>query len=546
MFKNWRSYFPTAWWSGSTTIAPANRFRPFMGSTVDSGVEVTPETAQSIATVLACVTLISDDISGLPVRIGQRTAFGKRKVRDHYLYQVFDDPNEYHSREALLRIMMRSLLLQGSTYSLIKKIDGYHVEGIYPKAPWSVTPQIYQDGRFDYKIRNVEKPITPDRILHNVYLSDDGLIGKSPIQVAAQSVGIALAADKFAAKFYQRGTALTGYIKYPTGMDDPEAEAELKKSWLDNYAGVDNAHDVPILFDNAEFVPLSITPEQAQFLQSRQYQTVDICRLFRVNPVKIGDLSKSSYATYSAVMTDHVKSCLKPWITRLEQEFSRKLLSEEDKRAGLFIWLDPDGLMRGDRDSQDKSFATGKQFGWYSTNDIRDYLNLDPIDGGDEYLQPLNMAAAVEAEPIAEEPQNESDSESEPDPEAETNESPPNEQEQRRRDAERLNPLLHDSLKRMLVKEVNAVKRAATRGKDLIDWAEGWYPSHETLVASAILPALTAFESSTAHGKAADYATQHVEDSIKDIEDAVTFDALPELYDRWLSRRPYEITLETL
>lgn len=541
MFKwlqNFRSYVP-GFWSGTTTVAPANRYRPFSSTIVDSGVEVTPETAESIATVSACVQLICDDISGLPIRIGQRTSSGKRRVRDHYLYQFFDEPNEYHPKSTFISILIRSLAYRGATYSFIKK-EGNYISAVYPKAPWRVTPLIHEDGWLDYRIQDLELPVTPDRMLHCVYQSDDGIHGRSPIQSAAQSVGIALAADKFAAKFYGSGTALSGYLKYPNSLEDEEAEQELKKSWTKNYSGVDNAHEVPLLMDGAEFVPLTVPPEQAQFLQSRQYQTVDICRLFRVNPVKIGDLSKSSYATYSAVMTDHVTSCLKPWINRLEQEFTRKLLTEEEKRAGLFIWFDTGGLKRGDPDSQDKSFATGKQFGWYSTNDIREYLNLDPIDGGDEYLNPLNMAPASS-------PKDEPTGESAPNDETERNDvSPIDEKEQRKQDAERLNPLLHDSIKRMLTKEVNAIKRAVSRQKDLLDWAESWYVNHETLVSRAVLPALTAFESHTAHGKAADYATKHVEDSLRDLNDAVTFEALPELYDQWLSRRPYETTLEKI
>lgn len=532
-------------WPSKVTVAPISRY-VFGGYSTDAAIDVTPESAEQLATVHACVQTISDDFAGLPARVCQRLPNGtRRRVREHYLTpKLNDSPNPLMTSATYRSVQMRSKLLRGTAYSYIEK-RGTKVANLWPLRPWQIRPT-FETGDLAYWVKPTATAepelVSPEYVLAVPYVSDDGICGKSPIEVAANVVGVSLGLDKFAARYFANGIALSGYIKHPGDLS-PEGEAELKLSWAGAYGGADNAHQVPVLGEGSEFVAISATPEQAQFLASRAYSVTELCRLYRVNPVVVGDLSKSSYATYAAVRADYVRSTIRPHLDRWEQELSRKLLTEGEKAQGYYVEFDPDGLMRGDRESQDKSFATGIQFGWYSKNDVRDLLNLPPIPGGDEYLSPLNMAPTGAQESEPEPPQEQPAADDSQD--TETNDADPVEQQraQRRADADRLNPLLQDAVRRMLVKETNAIKRASSRHADLLSWADEWYEGHEELVRSAVLPAFTTYDAVTAHGRSADYATKHVQDSLQDLRDALSFDALSDLYTRWTERRPFAADL---
>lgn len=516
----------------------------------DAGVPVTPETVEACSTVVACVRRICDDLGGLPVRVTRPLKSGRReRVSDHQvIWKLNHEPNEFHTSVTLRQLGIRSLLLYGNSYQRAKW-SGSNLDAIYPHHPGSVRPIRIANGiRYEVRTPTETLDVGQREMLHVLNLpGTDGITGLSPIQSACNPIGISLAADTYAATFYGNGSAPGGIAKFP-GELSPEAEAAVLATWENTHGGPANAHKTKLAFGEFEWIPLSVPPEQAQFLQSRQWQVVEICRLFGISPPMIGDLSKSSWSTYDAVSADHVKTALRPWMYRLEQEWTRKLLTEEEKRAGYTIEMDADGIMRGDRPSQDKSFATGIQFGWYSVNDVRDYLNLSPIDGGDVYLQPLNMAPAT-AKP---EPEPEAETEKEP-PSAPTEqvEEPANEAVEETRsiraqvadDASRLNPLFHDAVRRCLQKETRAIERVIGKGDDVRSWAAGFYDKHESLVASSVLPCLTALDPATAEQRARNYAKRHVEKSVEDIEGAVAFDSLDALPNEWMNRRPFKLDL---
>jgi HK97 family phage portal protein len=528
--------------------APLGMYRPFANVTSDAGVDVTPQTAEAVGTVYACVNLIAQDTMDLPVRVCRRLDRGRERFPRHPVARLLSEcPNDYMAAFTFREVMTRSVLLRGYAVAYIKKVGSVPVS-LHPLPTGRVRPHLC-DGVLTYRyipLQGDPVTLTPDQVIHLIGPSDDGIFGRSPIDAAPNAVGIAIQSDKFAARFFAAGTALSGYLKYPQGLD-PEAEAELRTSWSSHYAGADNAHGVPVLGEGAEFVPLSVTPEQAQFLQSRQFQFAEICRLFRVHPGKLGD--KLPYAGYASVQADHVRNTIRPWLSRWEQEVSRKLLTEAEKADGYYVELDADGLMRGDRDAMDKSFATGIQFGWYSKNDVRDMLNLPPIPGGDDYLTPVNMAPAAAGSDQQDQQTEQQTGDSEQNAERSEDDGlrlQTEAEEARRRDAARLNPIYQDAIRRCLSKEVNAIKRQAGKDGDLMEWAAGWYEGHEGLVRSAVLPALAAFDPAEAHRKAEVYAERHVAASLQDIRDAITFDALPDLYEQWLNRRAYRADMGDL
>jgi len=222
-------------------------------------------------------------------------------------------------------------------------------------------------------------------VLHIPGLGFDGLIGYSPIAMAKNAIGLAIATEEYGAKFFANGAAPAGVLEHPGTIKDPQ---RVKESWNSAYQGSANAHKIAVLEEGMKYTPIGIAPEQAQFLETRKFQINEIARIFRVPPHMLADLEKSSFSNIEQQSLEFVKYTLDPWVVRWEQSMCRVLFSESEKPE-YFIRFNVDGLLRGDYASRMSGYATARQNGWMSANDIRELENLDRISpdlGGDLYL----------------------------------------------------------------------------------------------------------------------------------------------------------------
>jgi HK97 family phage portal protein len=227
-------------------------------------------------------------------------------------------------------------------------------------------------------------------------LGFDGLVGYSPIAMAKNAIGLAMATEEYGAKFFANGAAPGGVLEHPGTIKDPQ---KVKESWNMAYQGSSNAHRVAVLEEGMKYQPIGISPEQAQFLETRKFQINEIARIFRVPPHMVGDLEKSSFSNIEQQSLEFVKYTLDPWVIRWEQAISRSLLSPSEKKL-YFSKFNVDGLLRGDYASRMNGYATARQNGWMSANDIRELENLDRIPaelGGDLYLINGNMTKLHDA-----------------------------------------------------------------------------------------------------------------------------------------------------
>lgn len=232
-------------------------------------------------------------------------------------------------------------------------------------------------------------------MLHIPGLGFDGLVGYSPIAMAKNAIGMAIACEEYGAKFFANGATPGGLLEYPGTVKNPEA---VRESWNKGFSG-GNSHKIAVLEEGMKYTPISISPEQAQFLETRKFQIDEIARIFRVPPHMVGDLEKSSFSNIEQQSLEFVKYTLEPWIIRWEQSINRALLSEKEK-AAYFVKFNVDGLLRGDYQSRMNGYATARQNGWMSANDIRELENLDRIPaeyGGDLYLINGNMTKLEDA-----------------------------------------------------------------------------------------------------------------------------------------------------
>ena len=232
--------------------------------------------------------------------------------------------------------------------------------------------------------------LDPSEVLHIPGLGFDGLVGYSPIAMAKNAIGMAIACEEYGAKFFANGAAPGGVLEHPGTIKDPQ---RVRESWQSTFGGSGNANKIAVLEEGMKYTPIGISPEQAQFLETRKFQINEIARIFRVPPHMVGDLEKSSFSNIEQQSLEFVKYTLDPWVIRWEQSIQRSLLSKDEK-AVYFVKFNLEGLLRGDYQSRMNGYAIGRQNGWMSANDIRELENLDRIpaeEGGDLYLINGNM-----------------------------------------------------------------------------------------------------------------------------------------------------------
>ena len=380
----------------------------FMGGST-SGKNVTERSALQMTAVYACVRILAEAIAGLPLHLYRYTGEGgKEKALSHPLYALLhDEPNPEMSSFVFRETLMTHLLLWGNAYAQIIRNGKGEVVALYPLMPNKMTVDRNENGQLYYCYQRANDEaiadsgkviLKPCDVLHIPGLGFDGLVGYSPIAMAKNAIGMAIACEEYGAKFYANGARPGGILEHPGTIKDPE---RVRQSWQSTFGGTGNSNKVAVLEEGMKYTPISISPNEAQFLETRKFQINEIARIFRVPPHMVGDLEKSSFSNIEQQSLEFVKYTLDPWVIRWEQSIMRTLLTPEEKTE-YFVKFNLEGLLRGDYQSRMNGYATARQNGWMSANDIRELENLDRIPsekGGDLYLingnmLPMNQAGA--------------------------------------------------------------------------------------------------------------------------------------------------------
>lgn len=384
-----------------------SRYSFFFGGTT-AGKNVNEHSAMQMTAVYSCVRILSEAVAGLPLHVYRYTdEGGKEKALDHPLYRILhDEPNPEMTSFSLRETLMGHLLLWGNAYAQIIRNGKGEIVGLYPLMPNKMAVDRDSRGQLVYQYMRTSEdarlsdesvvPLAPSDVLHIPGLGFDGLVGYSPIAMAKNAIGMAIATEEYGAKFFANGAAPGGVLQHPGIIKDPQ---KVKESWNDMYRGSANAHRVAVLEEGMKYQQIGISPEQAQFLETRKFQINEIARIFRIPPHMVGDLEKSSFSNIEQQSLEFVKYTLDPWVCRWEQSMARRLLLDSEKPR-FFIKFNLDGLLRGDYQSRMNGYAIGRQNGWMSANDIRELENLDRIpadQGGDAYLINGNMLRLEDA-----------------------------------------------------------------------------------------------------------------------------------------------------
>lgn len=334
----------------------------------NAGEQVDEKAAMQIPTVYACVRLLAESIAALPLHLYRVTDDNgnKEKARDHPLYKIlYRQPNPEMTSFVFWETLMTHLLLWGNAYAQIVRDGKNTVLGLYPLLP-----------------ENVE--VDRDEIFHVPGLGFNGLIGFSPIAMMKNSLGTSIAVDKYGSSFFKNGAQPSGVLEHPGVVKNPN---RIRDSWEAAYGGAANAHRVAVLEEGMAYKPISLPPEDSQFLETKQFSVTEICRIFRVPPHLVADLSRATFSNIEYQSLNFVMHSLTPWLVRIEQGIIKDLLLEEEQDT-YFPKFNVDGLLRGDYQSRMNGYATGISNGFLSPNDVHRLENMDLIsaeEGGDDY-----------------------------------------------------------------------------------------------------------------------------------------------------------------
>lgn len=368
------------------------------GYASNTGVPVTPFTALQAATVYGCTKCISEDIAALPLQVRRRAANGGWIVdRFHPLAKLFRKPNRWMSAFQFWSYALTAACLRGNSYIVICRDGAGRPSELVPVTPDRVTVKLSAiDGRPWYLVNarqiGIGVWIPPEDMLHWRNMSVDGYLGLSPIACGQDTIGLALAAQQHGAVLFRQGAQVAGVLKHPGKLSD-EATKNLAESWRDNHSGVQNAIKTSILEEGMTFEKIAITNEDAQFLQTRQFQVLDICRMYRVPPHKVADYGRSTFNNIEQQQQMYVDDCLGPHTDQFEGIMNDQLLFD-DERDDYETHFDFTGLLRGDTIRRYQSYAIGLTNGFLSANEVRALEGMNPVPQGDQYRVPLNTGSA--------------------------------------------------------------------------------------------------------------------------------------------------------
>lgn len=396
---------------GETRTKTVKTSDPFLGEFFGQrgglGGYVDTDRASGVATAQACIGTVTQALASVPLNLYRKGKNGARdKAREHPLYDVLHfmsnaSTTAFEFREALIE----SVMINGNAYALKKWNGRGQVVELHLLHPSSVTVEKLESGRLRYKVTDARGRVhihLQDDVLHIRYrLGRDGIMGISPIQHARETFTLALTQQEQAGKQAVKSFRPEGALVFPNTLGGDGKGAALAA--LRNKIESDSSTSGVLVLDGgADWKSFSFSSKDAEFLDSRKLTNLDICRIFNVPPTVAGITDNATYSNTDQESRALVVRCLAPMARRIEQAMNAALLPAMSRRS-MFIEHDLAGLLRGDMKARYEAYRIGREWGWISPNEIRGWENMPDIEGGNEYLTPLNMAPIDERKPVEEE-----------------------------------------------------------------------------------------------------------------------------------------------
>jgi|TARA_R100000084_G_scaffold109442_1_gene76898 HK97 family phage portal protein len=373
----------------------------FTGSQTASGIKVTPDKALHQPAVFACVRTISEDVASLPIKVYNKISDMSREgIDSHPVNKIFNKrPNAEMTPFTFKEVLTGHVLLYGNGYAEIERDNSGNVIGLWILLPENMQLEVVNgEVVYHYNSKTAGTITFPsEKIFHLKGLGHDGLIGYSPIEYARETIGISAAMEKSGGAFFSNSSRPSGILSHPAKLSEGAAK-RLRESWQGMYSGSGNTGRTAILEEGMKWEQLSIPHSDAQWLEARQYSLQDIARIYRMPPHMIGDLSNATFSNIESQQISYMQSTLAPWMRRWEQEINRKLIGDNEQK--VYAEFLAEELLRGNTIERYDAYRMARESGWLSVNDIRKRENLNPIEGGDSYIQPLNFVDSTLANEV--------------------------------------------------------------------------------------------------------------------------------------------------
>jgi len=345
--------------------------------------------ALTLTSVWNAIRLLSESVSSLPITVYRKENNGD-KVEDvnNRIYNLIKfKPNNFQNKITFFEYVMFSVLTDGNAYVQIVRDNSANPVQLIPLNPSNVNIFIKENELF-YQMDGGSVLDSTD-VLHIKLITDNGIEGLSPIDQCAKAINWNLSIEEFGSTFFKNGAKPSSVLSTDRALSETAIE-RLKNSFNSSYAKLKSSNSTIILEEGLTFKPISISPEQAQFLASRQFGIEEIARIFNIPPHMLKDLSKSSFNNIEMQSQEYVTYTLMPYLTRIEQEMNLKLF-RTNELGKTFVEFNVNGLLRGDVKTRNEAYKTAIQNGYMSINEVRQKENLNSIEGGDQHFIQMNM-----------------------------------------------------------------------------------------------------------------------------------------------------------
>lgn len=514
-----------------------DRYYKDLGVETNSGARVDVDRALNYSAVYRAISLLSNTVAMLPLPVYRRLDNSeKERSPQHPLFRILHDkPNPEQSSFNYRSAIQGHLLLWGNAYSEIERDNMGNVKALWPLNPARMTVKrksghwlSADDERdqidhsagsliYEYRLSSGElKNFSSAQIFHLRGFSINGLIGYSPIRIARESIGLGLATEEAGARLFGQGMKPGGILTHPGKLGDV-AYKRLKKDMNRAQSGLSNMHRLMILEDGVQWNQVGIPPEDAQFLETRKFQVIEIARWYGLPPHKLMDLERATFSNIEHQSIEFVTDSVMPWLVNWESAIQNTLFMEEEYETHFAEFLIA-GLLRGDTATRYAAYAVGRQWGWLSANDIRRLENMNSIgEEGEQYLVPLNM---VPASSVGDIPEGDGDQRIQTSKESRSSTA-------RRRLGEQYQKIFKDAAGKVVRREVNDIRKAMKKYldrrnvPDFMNWLEEFYRTHPLFMERQMLPVFLTYaesiqvEASGEIGDAVEEMTPEVEEFVR-------------------------------
>lgn len=373
----------------------------FGGGASASGVVVNPQNAMQAGAVFACIKVLAESVGMLPCNLQRKKPDGSREMAEsHPLYYLLhDQPNDYQTSVEFWEMVVLHLCLRGNAFAFVNRTKSGEVVELLPQHPDMVRVTMQNDYRLLYEIMMPDgtyRQFSNGDVFHVRGMTLNGWLGISPIAYARESIGLALATEKFGGQLFRNGAKMGGILEHPNRISD-DAYKRIKDSF-DAATSGENAHKTQLLEEGMKYTKISMSSEDAQFLETRKYQRSEIAAIYRVPPHLIGDLEKATFSNIEQQALEFVTYSLTPWLVRIERAVKRDLLSPAERKL-YTLRFNAGAMLRGDAKSRAEYYASGITNGWLTRNEARAAeiefgQLLNSLPDLDKPLMPMNMREA--------------------------------------------------------------------------------------------------------------------------------------------------------